>query len=83
MIPRNPAPLALSAATISNSAQSGVFEDIEALRGTQAFNVYGSDGRRLGRWEAVEGVTDEALLEAFRELLQRQASLARPFLVTR
>lgn len=83
MVPILPALLALSATTIGKLAQSGVFEDIEALRGTQAFNVYGVDGRRLGRWKAVEGVTDEALLDAFRELLQRQASLARPFLVTR
>ena len=61
----------------------GVFQDVDALAGTEAFNIYGRDGARLGRWQSVRGVTDEALLDAFQALLERQAFLSRPFLVTR
>lgn len=60
-------------ATISHAMDSGgIFRDVDALEGTDVFNVYGSDGRRLGRWEAAEDVTDEELLEAFGHLLERR-----------
>lgn len=39
--------------------------------GTNVFNVYRSDGARIGRWEAPVGVTDEKLLLALSELLAR------------
>ena len=51
--------------------ESGVFEDEYALAGTQAFNLYGASGKRLGRWEAVAGVTDEEFLDAMEALLAR------------
>lgn len=50
----------------------GVREDLDALAGTNAFNVYGASGKRLGRWEAQAGVTDPQLLEAFDGLIQRK-----------
>lgn len=50
----------------------GVYEDTEAFPGTNAFNVYRSDGTRIGRWEAAAGVTDEQLLAAFDGLLERK-----------
>jgi hypothetical protein len=50
----------------------GVYEDPEAFPGTNAFNVYRSDGARIGRWEAPTGVTDEELLVAFEGLLERK-----------
>lgn len=55
----------------------GVFQDDDALAGTEAFNVYGANGRRLGRWTAAVGVTDEMLLEAFSELLKRKRTRLR------
>lgn len=50
----------------------GVYEDVEAFPGINVFNVYRSDGARIGRWEAPAGVTDEELLAAFDSLLQRK-----------
>lgn len=50
----------------------GVYEDTEAFAGTKAFNVYRGDGIRIGRWEALAGITDEQLLSAFDSLLERK-----------
>lgn len=50
----------------------GVYEDVEAFPGTNAFNVYRADGARIGRWEAPAGITDDDLLAAFDALLERK-----------
>ena len=76
MPPRNPLPLPLPlrATSAPDTGERGVFQDEYALAGTEAHNVYGLDGKRIGRWEAVEGVTDDQLLDAFEELLERRES---------
>lgn len=72
MLPRKPRQLPLRATNTPDEGERGVFCDIDALSGTEAFNIYDSTGRRLGRWEAVQGVTDENLLDAFDALLERR-----------
>jgi hypothetical protein len=53
------------------SEEPGIFQDVDALAGTEVFNVYGLDGNRLGRWESAEGVTDDILIDAFGALVDR------------
>lgn len=45
--------------------QVGVFEDLDAFAGTYVLNVYDASGRRIGRWEAIAGKTDDPLCDAF------------------
>lgn len=63
-----------TAPAIADRAERGVHEDTECFPGTNAYNVYRGDGARIGRWEAVAGVTDEELLAAFDGLLERKDS---------
>lgn len=72
MLPRNPLQPPRRATNPHGEGERGVFQDIEPLEGTEAFNIYGSNGKRLGRWEAVQGVTDDQLLDAFEEMLVRR-----------
>lgn len=72
MLPHPPPQTPLGSPISPENGESGVFQDEDALAGTEAFNVYGVDGVRLGRWEAAQGTTDERLLEAFGELLERR-----------
>lgn len=72
MLPRDTPQQPRRATTPLEEGERGVFHDIDALEGTEGFNVYGSNGKRLGRWEAVRGVTDDELLDAFEELLERR-----------
>ena len=53
--------------------QAGVYEDLEALAGTYVLTLYDADGRRIGRWEAIAGVTDENLCVAFEEFIERRS----------
>lgn len=72
MLPRRPLQNPLGSPISPSIGERGVFEDEYALAGTEAHNVYGPDGERLGRWEAVAGVTDDELLDAFEALLERR-----------
>jgi hypothetical protein len=78
MMPRLPLQLPRRATITPRVDNGGIFRDVDALEGTDVFNVYGSDGRRLGRWEASEDVTDKELLEAFGELLERRRLRVTP-----
>lgn len=77
MLPRNPFQQRRRATNPLDEGERGVFHDIDALEGTEGFNVYGSNGKRLGRWEAVRGVTDDELLDAFEALLERRGPRLR------
>ncbi len=72
MLPRKPAQKPPRGTNPPDEGERGVFHDIDALEGTEGFNVYGSNGKRIGRWEAVRGVTDDELLDAFEALLERR-----------
>lgn len=52
--------------------EAGLFHDADAFPGTEAFNLYGQNGQRIGRWSAVEGMTDTELIEAFLDFLARR-----------
>ena len=54
--------------------EGGIFRDVDALPGTETFNLYDSDGKRIGCWTAVAGATDDELLVALGELLLRRDS---------
>lgn len=54
------------------SHEGGLFHDPDCFPGTEAFNIYGSDGKRIGRWYAVDGATDTELMEAFLDFLARR-----------
>jgi len=54
------------------SPEGGLFHDPDTFPGTEAFNLYGPDGRRIGRWYAIEGATDPGLIEAFLDFLARR-----------
>ncbi len=61
---------------VSEQPPTGVFEDVEALAGTYVLNLYNDAGRRVGRWEAVEGITDTEMVNALWDFLGR-LSLSR------
>lgn len=71
-MPRRPLPPPRSATISGGVGLQGIFRDVDALEGTDVFNIYGMDGVRLGRWEAAEDATDDELLEAFGEFLERR-----------
>jgi len=50
----------------------GIKEETGAFPGTRVFNVY-ANNVRLGRWESLPDVTDEQLLQAFEDLVERRA----------
>lgn len=72
MMPRHPFQQPRRATISPTPAPGGIFRDVDALAGTDVFNVYAVDGKRLGRWEAAEDVTDEQLLDAFGDFLERR-----------
>ena len=72
MIPHNPPLLPRRTTILPRVDSGGIFRDVDALPGTDVFNVYGMDGRRLGRWEAAQDVTDDGLILAFGEFLERR-----------
>lgn len=72
MMPRRPSQRPRGATIPHSLGEGGIFRDVDALEGTDVFNIYGADGRRIGTWEAGEGSTDEALLSAFGEFLERR-----------
>ena len=72
MVRRRPPQPPLRATIKPVRDSGGIFRDVDALPGTDVFNVYGMDGRRLGRWEAAQDVTDDGLILAFGEFLERR-----------
>lgn len=64
----------------TNDGQGGIFRDVDTFEG-EAFNLYNANGKRIGRWTAVAGVTDDELIIDFGELLERQ-NPPQPKLVT-
>ena len=64
----------MPARTAGKNGEGGIFRDVDALEGTERFNLYHSDGTRLGTWEAVEGVTDDEFLRALAVFLDRKDS---------
>lgn len=72
MMPRKTAQKPGGATIPPYLGEGGIFRDVDALEGTDVFNIYGADGKRIGTWEAGEGSTDEALLTAFGEFLERK-----------
>lgn len=56
----------------SPEEESGVFEDVDGFPGTTVLNLYNSAGKRIGRWEAVAGVTDDEFMDALEALLARR-----------